>query len=101
MSCDLDEYERIFNDEFSTFKAAGTELNDEQKDFVRDAKAQGITEDRLLALVRAIDEMAVIASSTAESFSRIPQICDGRRTVKDIALQAQKRRKPRTKRKGK
>lgn len=101
MSCDLDEYERIFNDAFATFKAAGIELNEEQKDFVRDAEYQGISTDRILALIRAIDETAVAADSTSETFSRIRQIWDDKRTIKDIALQAQRKRKPRTRRKKK
>ena len=97
MSCDLDEYEHIFNDAFATFEAAGIELNEEQKDFVRDAEYQGISTERILALIRAINETAVTANSTAESFSHIRQIWDGKRNIKDIALQAQRRRKPRTK----
>lgn len=98
MSCDLDEYERIFNDEFGAFEAAGIELSEEQKDFVRDAEYQGISKGRILALLRAIGETAVTGSQTAESFSHFARIYDGRRTVKDIALQAQRRRKPRAKR---
>lgn len=45
----------------------------------------------------ALAALAVTANSTAESFSHIRQIWDGKRDIRDIALQAQRKRKPRTK----
>ena len=49
-------------------------------------------------IIKELDTLAVNGAKTAESFSHAARIYDGRRTVKDVALQAQRRRKPRTKR---
>lgn len=48
-------------------------------------------------IAKELDALAVTGAKTAESFSRVPRIYDGKRTVKDVALKAQKKRKPRTK----
>ena len=48
-------------------------------------------------IIKELDALAVTGAKTAESFSHAARIYDGKRDVKDIALQAQRRRKPRTK----
>ena len=48
-------------------------------------------------IFKELNALAVTSSLTAERFSHFRQIWDGKRNIKDIALQAQRKRKPRTK----